>query len=198
MRKILLLASITAIISNSGCSTNTPSSPINNSVSNVSNSISIGSQKEQMLSYINNIRAKGAVCAPPAGPLSWNSKLEQVAQSHVKDMALNDTVTHMGSGTALDPAKSGVGMGSTFIDRIKYSGYSVKTGQLVGENLTKTSVKMTKSNEVMPNFKRAIQNLIDDRAHCEIIMNPRFKDIGMAMFKRGNNYYFTMELAERL
>ena len=197
MRKILLLASIAAIIANSGCSTNTPSS-INNSVPNVSNSVSLDSQKEQMLSYINQIRMQGAVCAPPAGPLSWNNKLEQVAQSHVKDMALNDTVTHMGSGTALDPAKSGIGMGSTFIDRIKYFGYSVKTGQLVGENLTKTSVKLTKTNKVMPNFKRAIQNLIKDRPHCEIIMNPRFKDIGMAMFKRGNNYYFTMELAERL
>ena len=197
MRKTLLLASIVAIISNSGCSTNTPASTINSSVPNVSNSISLGSQKEQMLSYINQIRAKGAVCAPPAGPLSWNNTLEQVAQSHVKDMALNDTVTHMGSGTSLDPAKSGIGMGSTFIDRIKYFGYSVKTGQLVGENLTKTSVKMTKSNEIIPNFKRAIANLINDKPHCEIIMNPRFKDIGMAMFKRGDNYYFTMELAER-
>ena len=198
MRKILLLASIAAIISNSGCSTNTPSSPINNNVPNVSNSILSAPQKEQMLSYINQIRAKGAVCAPPAGLLSWNNTLEQVAQSHVKDMALNDTVTHMGSGTALDPAKSGIGMGSTFIDRIKYFGYSVKTGQLVGENLTKTSIKLTKSNKVMPNFKRAMKILINDRPHCEIIMNPRFKDIGMAMFKRGNNYYFTMELAERL
>ncbi len=150
MRKILLLASIAAIISNSGCSTNTPSSPINNNVPNVSNSILSAPQKEQMLSYINQIRAKGAVCAPPAGLLSWNNTLEQVAQSHVKDMALNDTVTHMGSGTALDPAKSGIGMGSTFIDRIKYFGYSVKTGQLVGENLTKTSIKLTKSNKVMP------------------------------------------------
>ena len=198
MRKTLLLASAVAIISFNGCSTNTPSTSINNNVSNVGGATYLGSQKEQMLLYINQIRAKGATCAPSAGPLSWNNTLEIVAQSHVKDMALNDTVTHAGSGTALDPAKSGIGMGSTFIDRIKYFGYSVKTGQLVGENLTKTSINLTKSNKVMPNFKRAIENLIKDKPHCEIIMNPRFKDIGMAMFKRGDNYYFTMELAERL
>ena len=198
MHKILLLASIVAIISNSACSTNTPSSSTNNSVPNVSNSISIDSQKEQMLSYINQIRAKGAVCAPPTGTLSWNNTLEQIAQSHVKDMALNDTVTHAGSGTALDPAKSEVGMGSTFIDRIKYFGYSVQAGQLVGENLTRINIKSTKSNKFMPNFKKAIQNIVNDKVHCEIMMNPRFNDIGMAMFKRGNNYYFTMELAERL
>lgn len=197
MRKTLLLASIITIISNSGCSTNTPSLKRSNSVNNIPNPASFNSQKEQMLSYINQIRAKGTVCAPPAGPLSWNNTLEQAAQSHVKDMALNDTVTHMGSGTSLDPAKSGIGMGSTFIDRIKYFGYKVKTGQLVGENLTKTNIKITKSSEIMPNYKRAIENLINDKPHCKIIMNPRFSDIGMAMFKRGDNYYFTMDLAER-
>lgn len=197
MRKFLLLASSVAIISNTACSTKNSSIGSKKSVSNTYKANNLSSYTEQMLSYINKVRANGAVCAQPAGPLQWSSKLEQAAKSHVKDMALNDTVSHIGSGTALDPAKSDIGIGSTFIDRIKYFGYNVKTGQLVGENLTKTYIKLTKSDKLIPNFKRAITNLINDKPHCEIIMNPRFNDVGMAMFKRGDMYYFTMELAQR-
>ena len=198
MRKILLSISFFALILNSGCSNSTSNSTLKKSVPNISNVSSIDSYRGKMLSYVNQIRTRGAVCAAPTTPLEWNKVLENAAKSHSIDMAESGVVSHAGSGSIYDPAKSAIGIGSTFIDRIKYFGYPVKPGLLVGENLSRTNIKLTKSDKLMPNFKMAIQNLINDRPHCEIIMNPRFNDVGMYIVKKGNYYYFTMELGEKL
>ena len=201
MRKTLLLLSIVAVISNSGCSNNNQITKAGNSVGNnvtyLESTMRMDAYKNQVLSHINNIRLSGATCGAPTKPLNWNNTLENVAKAQSKDMALNNFVSHIGSGTALDPAKPSIGVGSTFVDRIEYFGYGVRAGQLVGENITRTNIKSVKSTDIMPNFKRAMTIIVNDKPHCEILMNPRFQDIGVAMYRRGGHYYFAMELAER-
>lgn len=188
MHKTLLFLSLAVIISNSGCSSKDTAAPVNKNVLNIAN----------MSSYISDIRVKGSTCAAPAKPVRWSSTLATIAKSHVKDIAEMGKMTHNGSGSMLDPARPSINVGSTFVDRMKYFGYGTKVGQLVGENLAKTSIKLTKSDKPMPNFKRAIANLMKDRVHCESIMNPRFNEIGMAIHRKGDHYYFVMELGERI
>ena len=154
--------------------------------------------QSKMVAYVNSIRQKGAVCSPPAAPLSYNSSLERAAQAHSKDMALNNKLSHTGSGTATDPAKSAVGVGSTHIERILYFGYPNKTGHLLGENVTYTKFSKTKSKDYFTNFKAAMETIMHDRAHCEIVMNPRFNDIGMGLYATDDRVYFTMALGERV
>ena len=156
-----------------------------------------GDMQSKMVAYVNNIRQKGATCAPPAGTLVYNSSLERAAQAHAKDLALNNKFSHTGSGTATDPAKSAIGVGSSHIERILYFGYPNKPGKLLGENLSYTKFKKHGTQDYYTHFKNAIKNLMSDRTHCENIMNPRFTDIGMGMYKSDDRYYFVMNLGER-
>jgi len=197
MRKTLLLFSFIALIANSGCSSSASANSIKKTTPSVSNISSIDEYRGKMLSYVNQIRTRGATCAAATTPLEWNKFLEDAAKSHTIDMAESGVVSHAGTGTSYDPARKTIGVGSTFIDRIKYFGYPAQKGKLAGENLNRVSIKLTKSDKPMPNFKRAIQNLINDKPHCEIIMNPRFDDIGMYIVRKGKYYYFAMELGER-
>ena len=152
--------------------------------------------KAEMLDYINSYRTKGAPCAPATYPLNWENHLELAARSHSIDMATNNFVRHAGSGSDLDPAKSAKNTGSTFIERILYFGYPGKTSNLLGENLNRVSIKLTKNTDIMTNYKRAVDNIIKDQVHCEILMNPRFKDVGASIVRNGEYYYFTMDLGE--
>ena len=156
----------------------------------------ISDMQSRMVAYVNTIRQKGAMCAPPAPALNYNSSLERAAQEHAKDMALNNRFSHTGSGTSTDLAKSAVGVGSSHIERIIYFGYPNKPGKLLGEVLSYTKVK-DHGDDYFAHFKHAIKNLINDRTHCEIVMNPRFSDVGMGMYKSDDRYYFVMNLGEK-
>ena len=190
MLKIVAAASSLLVLF-SACATDGSSLNSENRISSSSD------MQSKMVAYVNTIRQQGATCAPPAAPLAYNSSLERAAQAHAKDMALNNRLSHTGSGTATDPAKSAVGVGSTHVERILYFGYPKKEGKLLGENITYTKFNIVKTQDYMTNFKKAVKNVIDDRVHCEILMNPRFTDIGMSMYKSDDRYYFVMNLGER-
>lgn len=187
---ILHTAILILLLGLSGCATKQENIS-NGDINNTSMSI-----QSRMAQYVNSIRQQGATCAPPAAPLRLNSALESAAAAHAKDMALNNSFSHTGSGTASDPAKSALGVGSTHVERILYFGFPHKPERLVGENLAYSKFRTTGTKDYYTNFKHAISNLINDRAHCEIIMNPRFTDIGMAMYKSDDRYYFAMTLGE--
>jgi len=193
MRYMALTSICLALLIN-GCSSS--SSQIGqNSVANQGGAVTTDNN-QQALNYINEIRAKGATCAPAAPPLKWNSALAQAANAHVTDMAINGFVKHSGSGTSYDLAGTKKGVQSSFIDRIQYFGFPFVTGNLVGENISRVSIKNSKTNAVMPNFKNAVKNWLQDPPHCEILMNNRFTDVGVAYYKKGNSYYFVMDLGE--
>ena len=196
MHKILISTIAIATLLVTGCSTSNKQLNAHTSANTSINYTSYNIHRSEMLDYINSYRVKGASCAPATHPLNWENHLEVAAQSHARDMAINNYVKHIGSGTDLDPAKSEYNTGSTFIERILYFGYPGKPSDLLGENLNRVSIKMTKSSDLMTNYKRAVDNLIKDKAHCEILMNPRFKDVGAAIVRNGDYYFFAMELGE--
>jgi len=196
MHKLLYITAASLIFTISGCSVDNSTVSYNQAQLNISTNTPIDAYKSQMLSYMNSLRAGGAKCAPPAPALNWNNNLEKAAIAHTRDMGVNNLLTHSGSGTSYDLAKPMQGASSTFIDRINYFGYPTQPYMLVGENITYTLFKNTKTTDIMTNFKYAMNTIIHDKTHCEIFMNPRFKNIGVAMYKTKDRYYFAMELAE--
>jgi uncharacterized protein YkwD len=202
MYKKIALLSIISIFSINGCSSAThralkaPQKRFANVEIN-SNKYLSSQESNEVLSYINSIRNKGAKCAPPAPPLYSNGALERAAISHSKDMAINNFLQHNGSGTELDAAKPKGALHSTFVDRITYYGYPVKPNLLVGENITFTKFKNTKSSKFSDNYKKAVDNWLNDEQHCKILMNPRFTYAGVGYQKTRDKYYFTLDLAEK-
>jgi len=196
MRKLLYSISAITIIFMSACSINKKSVSLKQHSMAALSNVNISPYKSQMLYYINQLRGGKAKCSPPAPPLIWNESLEKAATAHSRDMAINHMLSHSGSGTSYDVAKPMPGTSSSFIDRINYFGYKTKEYMLVGENITTVPISKTKTPDLMANFKHAVDNIVNDKTHCEILMNPRFQYIGMGMYKTNDKYYFTMDLAE--
>lgn len=118
-----------------------------------------GNSKQKILTLVNNARAKGCKCGgryyAPAPPLSWNNKLERAAKKHSRYMKRKNILSHTGSRR------------STPGDRIKGEGYNWMS---FGEN-----VAAGYANE-----KEAINGWLKSKGHCKNIMNPKFKEMGVA------------------
>ncbi len=145
---------------------------------------------------LNNIRVQGTYCSAPAAPLAFNGYLKNAATAHARDMAFNKFLEHDGSGSALDIAKNKYIRQSNFIERILFFGYPAKKYDLLGEAVTKTSFKQTKTEDKKKNFQIALQKLIKDPAHCKVLMNPRFRDVGIGYYKAKDAYYWVIDLGE--
>ena len=161
-----------------------------------SHEINISTYKAYFVNEIANIRAKGAKCGGPTTALTPNPNLEAAAKAHAKDMAINHFVQHDGSGTITDPARKSNGIGSTFIDRVIYFGYPAKTHDLVGETITHTKNSVLKTDDVRKHFRSALKLILNDPPHCKILMNPRFKDVGIGVYKTKDGYYWAIEYGE--
>ena len=199
MRKMLYFTSALTILTITACSVNQNNISVKQHNTQVVSNVNISPYKSQMMQYINQLRTGGLKCSPPTLPLQWDNRLEKAAISHSRDMAINHILSHSGSGTSYDVAKPMPGTSSTFVDRISYFGYPSQPYILLGENITYVPVSRTKTNDIMTNFKYAVNTIIHDKTHCEIFMNPRFKYVGMGMYKSNDNkYYFTMDLAEEV
>ncbi|MGB4775672.1 MAG: CAP domain-containing protein [Daejeonella sp.] len=134
--------------------------------------------RKEFLTQINEIRAKGCHCGdkymPPAAALSWNDQLESAAAAHANDMANKKYFNHIG------PDKK------TVKDRIVEAGYDFSgyRSYAVGENIAfgQRSVK-----EVMIGW-------IKSPHHCENLMNPEFKEVGVAE----SNRYWVQDFGKRV
>jgi len=226
MKKILFLPILTLLIIN-GCSSSnknyavanyvlsTPPVPevrynkdynigsgiqsFRNDSDNLDGQVNIDNFKDEMLQYLNDVRATGNSCSGPINKsLQWNGVLQQAATVHAKDMALNNIFSHNGSGTSQDIAKKAQGVGSRFYERISYFGYPVRANTIIGETLGMSKTNLTHSNKLFPNFKREINNLLNSTRHCAIIMNPRFDYVGIGIYKVLNKYYFVFDFAQKL
>ncbi|MEM1328085.1 MAG: CAP domain-containing protein [Bacteroidota bacterium] len=111
------------------------------------------------LSQVNQLRRQGIRCGSQlqgaAAPLRWNNKLATAAYRHAKDMADKGYFSHQGSN------------GSKVSDRVTAAGY---TWSRVAENIAKGQRDMT---TVMRDWKNS-------PGHCKNIMNPNYKEFGMA------------------
>ncbi|MCP4406297.1 MAG: CAP domain-containing protein [Gammaproteobacteria bacterium] len=112
-----------------------------------------------MLQQLNDARSKPRHCGgkdySATVPLSWNCKLQQAALAHTADMAENNFFNHTGSD-GLDPGT-----------RISARGYNAVTW---GENI---AAGFSTVESVMIAW-------LESPGHCKNIMNPAFKDLGMA------------------
>lgn len=115
--------------------------------------------KNEMLRLVNNARKKGCNCGgkyyPPAEPLTWNNQLEDAAQKHSNYMNSTNRLSHTGRGN------------SSAGDRMKAEGYDWMS---YGENIAAGY-----SSE-----EEAIQGWLNSAGHCKNIMNPKFKEMGVA------------------
>lgn len=134
----------------------------------------------EMLRRLNVERARGAQCGArgtfaPAGPLGWNTKLEDAAIAHSRDMATRNFFSHVSSD------------GGTLADRVNVTGYM---WALLGENIAAgfTSAEST------------VAGWMASDGHCVNVMQPDFKDVAIACVAgtAGSQYrtYWTLDFGK--
>ena len=167
-----------------GC--NSEKNNSNDSVNNVLNTstATISSQlKNEYLLEVNKARSIPQDCGSKgifyeAIALTWNDKLYKAAHEHSYDLATSNTFSHTGSGEVTDITGVKLGKASTFQERIEAYGYKHST---IGENIAAGTNNNT--------AKKVVAQLIASDGHCANIMNPDFRELGMAMSKNVNSKY---------
>ena len=144
----------------------------------------LDSTKQKYLDAINQARSQTQDCGykgikPPVPALKWNDKLYDAAYMHSNDLAETDTFSHTGSGTQSDLAaqKLHPNVGSTIKERIEYTGY---VWSRYGENIA-AGYGTVESTMIA---------WLDSPGHCANIMNPDFKEVGMALVVKTNSQYY--------
>jgi len=131
-----------------------------------------GFSKEKILRLVNEIRKKGCNCGGtaygPAPALSWNDQLEKAATAHSNDMFRKKFLGHNSS------------TGKTPGERIRQAGYAWTR---YGENV---AVGYDDENAVIVGWLSSPQ-------HCANLMNPLFKEMGVA--QKGK--YWTQDFGTR-
>lgn len=132
-----------------------------------------GSRQQRLLTLVNNARAKGCRCGGkyyrPAKPVVWNNQLEKAAKSHSNFMKKRNVLSHGGRG------------GSDAGRRITAAGYNWST---YGENIA----------EGYPDENAVIKGWLKSKGHCKNIMNPQFKEMGVA---RSGSFWTQVFAAKR-
>jgi uncharacterized protein YkwD len=156
------------------------------------------SEKEAYLEAINDARSQQQDCGEegsygPADPLEWSDELYKAAYEHDRDMVETDMVplSHDGSGTEYDYTARVQGLEhSTFRDRIENNGY---TGwRRIGENIA--------AGTTMDTARKAVEAWLESDGHCANLMNPDYKEVGMAhVEKEGAHYthYWTQDFGAK-
>jgi uncharacterized protein YkwD len=127
--------------------------------------------RARVVELVNVARASGRRCGSErfaaAPPLEMSRALEDAATDHARDMARRKFFDHRGSD------------GSQPKDRVRRAGYQ---SRLTGENI---ALGPESAEEVVAGW-------LDSPGHCENIMEPAFRDIGVGIAtgrKRGQIYW---------
>ncbi|QQL50905.1 CAP domain-containing protein [Mucilaginibacter ginkgonis] len=133
--------------------------------------------KQEFLYRINKVRAVGCDCGnkhmPPVPPLTWNDFLTVSAAGHAQDMNYQNYFSHDSKD------------GRNIEDRIVMAGYIFKGYRsfAIGENIAYG--------------QRSIAEVTDgwfqSEGHCKNLMNPSFKEIGIAR----NGLYWVQDFGGR-
>lgn len=125
----------------------------------------------RVVELVNLARSKGRKCGSvryaAVPPLTASPRLNEAATSHARDMARNHFFEHSGSD------------GSQPKDRVLRAGYQ---SRLTGENIALGP----------ESAEEAVAGWLASPGHCENIMEPRFRDIGVGMVSgrgRGQIYW---------
>ncbi|PKQ61475.1 hypothetical protein BZG01_19325 [Labilibaculum manganireducens] len=113
---------------------------------------------QKLLDLVNDVRSAGTTCGtvyyPPVDAIVWNSKLEDAALKHSKDMMDNNFFNHTSSN------------GDKFVDRLNAAGYIYNSA---GENIAKGYLSE----------ESVINGWLTSQGHCANIMNPDFTEMGV-------------------
>ncbi len=116
---------------------------------------------KKLLALVNDARTNGRYCGTnymkATNSISWNKLLIQTAKRHSKDMNKNNFFSHTSQTD-----------GSNVAIRAKDAGYD---WLVIGENLA--------YYDPDPSEETIMEGWINSPGHCENIMNPDFKEIGM-------------------
>ena len=139
--------------------------------------------QNEILKAINEARSVARDChdgnglMAPAPALTWNNELYAAAYEHSYDLAQSNTFSHYGSGTASDITGSNNNNISYFNDRIKANGYVAY--RTIGENIAGGQ----------GSIEEAVEAWLNSPAHCTNMMNPDFKEIGVAVVINDDSEY---------
>lgn len=115
--------------------------------------------KRYIVEKVNHVRSKGCHCGrtyyPPAPPVRWNNKLYDSAYNHASQMRKYDFFSHESI------------YGENLGERISQVDYNWK---YVGENL----------GVGQRTFDEVLQDWIESRSHCEMLMNPKVNEMAVA------------------
>lgn len=133
--------------------------------------------RKEFLSRVNAIRAKGCRCGgkymAPAPALTWNEQLERAALAHARDMNRHGYFSHTSRN------------GNTLRDRIEKAGYKLNgyQGYSYGENIASGQ----------RSIEQVMSSWIKSPGHCKNLMNPSFREIGVAE----NDYFWVQNFGMR-
>jgi uncharacterized protein YkwD len=143
------------------------------------------------MSVLNRLRTQPQVCSNPTTPLHWNNTLYTYAKEHAIDMAVNNRLSHQGSGTQTDKTAQRLGLkrGSYFYERVNQAKDSRKilSGELV---LSVNAHSMKLPRDVLYYW-------ISNPKDCKVIMDSRFTDVALSKVinDKTNKAYWVLLLA---
>jgi uncharacterized protein YkwD len=133
--------------------------------------------QQQVLELVNKARARGRTCGReqygPAAALAISDPLYRAARSHARDMARRNYFEHQGRD------------GKSPKDRVQREGYRLR---LTGENI---AFGPETAAEVVAGW-------LASPGHCANIMDPRFRDMGVAVSqgRQRGHFYWVQELGQ--
>jgi len=153
-------------------------------INEASTTSGLDATKQKYLDAINKARSETQDCGSegiksPVAALKWNDKLYDSAHMHSNDLAETSTFSHTGSGTQSDIVAWQLhpDVGSTVTERIEYTGYVWSRN---GENIA-AGYGTVESTMIA---------WLDSPGHCSNIMNPNFKEVGMALVIKTDSQYY--------
>ena len=133
--------------------------------------------KQEFLYRINKVRTVGCSCGkkyyPAAEPIIWNNTLEFSAGGHAQDMNSQNYFSHVSKD------------GRNMEDRITAAGYVFNGYKsfAIGENIAYGQ----------QNIAEVQDGWFKSEGHCKNLMNPAFKEIGVAR----NGLYWVQDFGGR-
>ncbi len=147
-------------------------------LTNASCGSAISVVRQVSLRLINEVRSQSRQCGDDffaaAPPIAWSERLASAAQKHSDDMVQGDFFSHDGSD------------GSDLGQRVRSVGYHYR---VIGENIAAGQLTVDE----------AVDGWVGSPGHCANLMNPQFKEVGIACTQDGSTefgQYWTMVLAE--
>ena len=118
--------------------------------------------KLRIVSKVNSVRTNGCKCGrkymKPVDPITWNETLYRSALSHARDMDQHNFFDHYSSD------------GKNVGERLDGFGYNwVHIGENIGTG--------------QRSFSEVLQDWINSPSHCEMLMNPNVKEMGVAKYR---------------